>query len=100
MINLKDLNNFSAKQTKKGAPLKGQKSYKSYKSDRIKYKPLRVIGLAQGLPLLYQKDLEDLKDFSAKQTKKRLKGVPLWGRNLTNLTNLTELNISLLEASA
>jgi hypothetical protein len=30
----------------------------------------RCIGLAQGLPLLYQKDLEDLKDFSAKQTKK------------------------------
>jgi hypothetical protein len=65
--------------------------------------PLRGFGLAQGLPLLYQKDLEylkDLEDFSAKQTKKRLTGVPLWGRNLTNLTNLTELNISLLEASA
>jgi hypothetical protein len=39
--------------------------------------------------------LEDLEDFSAKQTKKRQTGVPLRGRNLTNLTNLTELNISL-----
>ena len=59
-------------------------------------------GLLMGLTLLYQKDLEDLKDledFSAKQTKKRLTGVPLRGRNLTNLTNLTELNINLFEAS-